>query len=239
MSRVRAVLAWPGLHVQKIGIAAGGSALVLLANVLWQPTVVPHMPAELSMSNQSEDVAAGMLEEDSLDFIFRPLFLTSRRPMERVVAEEIVEAEPITTSPTAVVLEGYQLLGVFSSGSAGGVILLDDAKERFRLFVGGALQGWVLDRTDLRSAHFRNDAGETAALELAVASTLPLPKVAVLSATAPEQESRVGEGASGAATGQAKTESQPVYDGPVTFESIGARQKREMESRAKAKGAKP
>jgi hypothetical protein len=105
--------------------------------------------------------------------------------------------------------------------------------------VGDSLQGWVLDRTGLRSAHFRSDAGETAALELAVASTLPLPKVAALSAKAPEQESRAGEGASRAATGQANTESQPAYDGPVTFESIGARQKREMESRAKTKGPKP
>ena len=236
MSRVRAVLAWPGLHLQKIGIAAFVGALVLLANALWQPIVVPHMPAELSMSSQSEDVAVGMLEESSLDFIFRPLFLTSRQPMERVVAEPVVEAEPLTATVAAEALEGYQLLGVFSSGSAGGVILLDDANERSRLFVGEALQGWVLDRTDLRSAHFRSDAGATAALELAVASTLPLPKVAAVSAQTPVQGSRA-EG--GAATGQAKTESEPVYDGPVTFESIGARQKREMESRAKAQGAKP
>ena len=230
------VLSWPGLHLQKIGIAAFAGALALLANALWQPAVVPHMPAELGMRSQSEELAAGMLEEDNLDFIFRPLFLTSRRPMERVVAEQIVEPEPLTTTTTAAVLEGYQLLGVFSSGSAGGVILLDDANERFRLFVGEALQGWVLDRTDLRSAHFHSDAGATAALELAVASTLPLPKVAAVSAQTPVQGSRAG---GGAATGQAKTESEPVYDGPVTFESIGARQKREMESRAKAPGAKP
>jgi len=116
--------------------------------------------------------------------------------------------------------------------------LLNDAKERSRLAVGESLQGWVLDRTDLRSAHFRSDAGEQVELELAVASSLPLPPVTTWSATGSDQV-RGEEGASGLGASQAKTESPPVHDGPVTFESIAARQKREIESQAKASDAKP
>jgi len=238
MTGVREVLSWPGLHLQKIGFAALGGALLLLVNIFWQPTVSPHMPAELRMSAQNEESLGGLLEEESLDFIFRPLFVTSRRPMERVVVAEAAAPEPLPSATSSSVLDGYQLLGVFSSGEGGGVILLNDAKERSRLAVGESLQGWVLDSTDLRSAHFRSDAGEQVELELAVASSLPLPPVTTWSATGSDQV-RGEEGASGLGASQAKTESPPVHDGPVTFESIAARQKREIESQAKASDAKP
>ena len=238
MTGVREVLSWPGQNLQKIGLAALGGALLLLVNIFWQPTVLPHMPAELRTSAQNREATAGLFEEESLDFIFRPLFITSRRPIERVVVAQAEAPEPPPSAPTSGVLDGYQLLGVFSSGEGGGVILLNDAKERSRLAVGESLQGWVLDRTDLRSAHFRSDAGEQVALELAVASSLPLPPVTTRSTTRSEPV-RGDEGASGLAASQAKTESPPVHDGPVTFESIAARQKREMENQAKASDAKP
>lgn len=238
MTGVREVLSWPGLHLHKIGFAALGGALLLLVNIFWQPAVSPHMPAELRMSAQNKESLGGLPEEESLDFIFRPLFITSRRPMERVVVAPAEVPEPLPSAPSSSVLDGYQLLGVFSSGEGGGVILLNDVKERSRLAVGESLQGWVLDRTDLRSAYFRSDAGEQVALELAVASSLPLPPVTTRSITGSDQV-RGEEGASGLAASQAKTESPPVHDGPVTFESIAARQKREIETQAQASDAKP
>ena len=140
----------------------------------------------------------------------------------------MVAAQPKQEVSSPSLLEGYQLLGVFSSGGRGGVILLNKAKERVRLFTGDSVEGWELDRTELRSAYFSDAAGGVATLELAVASTLPMPMMAVPSGV-------TGAGVNSAADVSGNENAPPAYDGPVTFESIANRQKQEMEAKAKAR----
>ena len=120
---------------------------------------------------------------------------------------------------------GLPAIGGFSSGGRGGVILLNKA-ERVRLFTGDSVEGWQLDRTQ-RSAYFSDAAGGVATLELAVASTLPMPMMVPSGVT--------GAGVNSAADANSNEDAPPAYDGPVTFESIANRQKQEMEAKAKSR----
>ncbi len=230
MTKAQFFLTWPGAHLKEIGMCAGIGLSVLAANLFWQPTVAPLMPVELKVTSPVATVSPGMTEEESLDFIFRPLFLTSRRPMEPLVPEVVVVLEPDQQSVDRRLLEGYQLLGVFSSGDRGGVILLDQAQERVRLYTGESIGGWTLQNTDLRSAQFADAVGGTASLELAMASSLPMPQ-SVAASLGRERATDVNSSGSG----EADNPSPPAYDGPVTFESIARRQKQEMEAKAKAR----
>lgn len=229
MKDIKVLLSWPGAHLREIGIVAGLGVLLLIANLFWRPAVEPYMPAELAVSSSARSESSGMVKEESLDFIFRPLFMSSRRPLERVATDPVpvpVASQQVPSDEQ--LLQGYQLLGVFSSGERGGVILLNQAKERVRLFSGDALEGWVLDRTELRSAHFRDASGRAASLELAVASSLPMPTSGVLS-----REEESGGDANNTGSGKGNSSSPPAYDGPVTFESIATRQRQEMEAKSK------
>ena len=221
-------LSWPGTHIKEIGMCAGVGLALLLANLFWQPAVEPIMPAELTVASPVKVVSPGMTEQESLDFIFRPLFLTSRRPMESPTPEVAVIAKPDQQSVDRQLLEGYQLLGVFSSGDRGGVILLDQAQERVRLYIGDSIGGWLLQSTDLRSAHFADAVGGAASLELAMASSLPMPQGV---AASPGRKPVTSVNTAGNAEGD--NPSPPAYDGPLTFESIARRQKQEMEAQAK------
>ena len=234
MRDARFFLSWPGAHLREIGIAAGIGVALLCVNFFWPPSVVPFKPAELAVASPAEPGSSGMVEDESLDFIFRPLFLSARRPIERVAPEAVVAAEVQPQILDQQLLDGYQLLGVFSSGNRGGVILLDKAKERVRLFTGDSVEGWVLESTGLRSAYFVDAAGGRASLELAVASTLPMPRSATRS---PADGSLLDVNSAGGGGGN--NAAPPAYDGPVTFESIAKRQKQEMEAKANANADKP
>ena len=96
------------------------------------------------------------------------------------------------------------------------------------------MEGWVLESTDLRSAYFVDAAGGRASLELAVASTLPMPRSVT---RLPADGSLLDVNSAG--SGGANNGAPPAYDGPVTFESIAKRQKQEMEAKANANADKP
>ena len=228
MMKATFFLSWPGTYLKEIGMCAGIGLALLVANIFWQPAVEPIMPAELKVATPGKPVSPSMTEEESLDFIFRPLFSTSRRPMEPPAPELVVVPKPDQQSVDRRLLEGHQLLGVFSSGDRGGVILFDSAQERVRLYIGDSIGGWVLQSTDLRSAHFVDAAGGTASLELAMASSLPMPQSVAVS---PRREPATSVNTAG--KGEGDNPSPSAYDGPVTFESIARRQKQEMEAQAK------
>ena len=95
-----------------------------------------------------------------------------------------------------------------------------------------------------RTAYFENAAGAEAAIELAIASSLPrLPTVAAAPSNASASAIAVGGESTGSGRGRAvvETTKRPQRpSGPVTFESIGARKRAEQEAaRKRAKEMKP
>ena len=88
MMKAKFLLSWPGTYLKEIGICTGIGLALLVANIFWQPAVEPIMPAELTVATPGKPASLSMTEEESLDFIFRPLFSTSRCQSFDVVATE-------------------------------------------------------------------------------------------------------------------------------------------------------
>ena len=135
---------------------------------------------------------------ETLDFIFRPLFRPSRKPPAQLKSAPPVAVQQMPEVASMKILSGYILLGVFASGETSGAIVATKEGQRQRLYVGDQLDGWRLQGTSLRTAYFENAAGAEAAIELAIASSLPrLPTVAA----APSNESASAIAVGGESTG--------------------------------------
>lgn len=248
MTRAQTILTWPVTHLASIAWVALVGSLTLIANILWSPSVEPLYPAELVMDVSSESPAQAMVQDESMDFIFRPLFLPARKPVEVAI-----QAEPETTDeeillPTTVdALKGYALLGVFSSDDVSGAILLKDEKERVRLYVGESLEGWQLQDTGLRAASFSSPQGDRVTLELALASTLPIPEVSGsakrdLSGRVDGAEERSAKSVSGEPSeAQPENARDNLSQEPIrpTFDSIAAQKKAKLAERRREKSANP
>ncbi|MDA0892676.1 MAG: hypothetical protein O3C15_10210 [Proteobacteria bacterium] len=150
--------------------AAGGLALLVL--YLWSPDIAPLLPGEMGRPGQSV-----MLEDASDayrldDFVSRPLFMSSRRPVVAVKTPEktVVNEKP---APPPQVLEGVKLLGVFSSGDAKGVILQENGGDRRRLLVGDKTGEWTLTAVEPREAVFRSGGVESRVAMGLLAAGLP------------------------------------------------------------------
>ena len=235
MRDARFFLSWPGAHLREIGIAAGIGVALLCANFFWQPSVEPFKPAELAVASPAEPGSSVMVEEESLDFIDRPLFWSSRRPPVAVATDEvaIVTEESEASEAAAEQLEGVQLLGTFGSGDRSGAIIAAKDDERERLYVGDTLGGWTLIEVASRAAFFESPAGARATIDLAVASNLPKP--ATVAAATPVEATADDGGASSANEAKPET-TEPArssYRGPVTFDSIAQKQRERVEARQK------
>lgn len=223
----------------KVWIGVAFSGLALVAHSFWSPDVEPMRPRELAPDTSAIEPFNDVRSDESMDFIFRPLFWSSRRPASRTEAavDEVVEQPAETVASTS--LEGVTLLGVFSSNSKQGAIFSNETNEVTRLYVGESLQGWRLERAELRSAIFRNGDGALAKLELAVASSLPLPEAVatrgdtrrVGSSGAPDSPQIINN----SAAGESKREPANI---PMTFEAIADRKRLEAESADAGKTAR-
>ena len=237
-----AVLAWPAMYWRQIGWASLFGVATLLANNLWHPSVEPLYPKELELQAQTELSVSGTAQEDTLDFIFRPLFQSNRRPRETVATEEIDPPELVELAAAKVdALAGYKLLGVFSSDTARGVILTKDSKERMRLYEGEFLHGWQLRGTNLRGASFSDDAGQELMLELAVASSLPIPPAVappVAASSANESQTTASSSAEQANSGTQNANANEAAKAVApTFDAIAAKQRARLaERKRKASG---
>ena len=227
---------WLSDHYLRMAWVAGAGLLLVLANAFWRPSVTPQLPAELGASLPSKLVSPGMQKEETLDFIFRPLFLNTRRP--RATAAQVIKAppEPETNPNETLSLEGFQLLGVFSSGDGGGIIFYDESQERkSRLYVGESIEGWRLESVANRNAKFSNQAGRNAALNLALASTLPAPRLSSAQSNDSEQALATAESEGGQKDKPQGSPSKKEPSGPLTFDSILEQQKRAYEQRQQSK----
>ncbi len=140
------------------GVALSGVSLLVI--FFWSPEVEPLAPGDLtqmdSMSSAMTEADAGAADE----FVTRPLFLESRRPLRasEASAPTIKKAQPPASTK---VLENVTLLGVFSSGASEGVILQENGGDRRRVLVGERTGEWTLVRVEPRAAVFKSGTAES------------------------------------------------------------------------------
>lgn len=125
-----------------------------LRNVHWQAPapVQPDFSQVLSMSSRRN---AGDMQQ-FIATLDRPLFAPNRRPPPKGAAEGVPDP-----------LANIQLLGVFVSGDAGGIIAKVDGKNR-RVRINETVGPWTLKSIQDREVSFARD-GETRVLRLAPA----------------------------------------------------------------------
>lgn len=182
--------------------------LVLLYPVvmLLTPNVEPLLPGDMNLGDMG--IQDPVPNATSFDFVSRPLFIRGRKPPEedqgKIAVGETVEEIKTPLNP----LEEFQLLGVFATDDAAGVIIMDASGERSRVKVGQNTGDLTLEEVAERSAVFSAASGERFLLEMTVITSLP-PSAVV---SAPEQNKGLDAEPSG-------------YNeaGIVTFDSIEAR----------------
>lgn len=233
---IKALIMWPIDHLRVFALAAVICLMSVVINAFWTPSIDPTSPAELAGTGVEELISGSQVAEAGVDFIFRPLFRPSRKPPAQRESAPAVAVQQTTEAASMKILSGYSLLGVFASGETSGAIVSTAEGQRQRVYVGDQLDGWRLQSTSLRAAYFENAAGAEAAIELAVASSLPgLPTVAPTPpAATPTATSAGSEQAGSGKNAAAETAKRPQRPrGPVTFESIGARKRAEQEAARK------
>ena len=181
-------------------------ALLYPVVTLLTPNVEPLLPGDMNVGELG--IQDPVPNAASFDFVYRPLFIRGRKPPEKDQGE-VPSAEVLKEVETPInPLEGFQLLGVFATDDAAGVIFIDASGERARIKVGQSTGDLTLEEVAERSAVFASTSGERFLLEMAVMTTLP-PSAVV---SAPEQT-------------EAPTSRPSGYNeaGIVTFDSIDAR----------------
>ncbi len=111
-------------------LAWGGFQLATMA------TPEPVVPAADSLQVPSVAGPALVAVSERNEIITRPLFWSSRRPVDTVVALAEPEGKPGE-------LKGVKLVGLFGSGDQAGIIALVKGKKR-RILLGDAVEGWTL-----------------------------------------------------------------------------------------------
>lgn len=234
MKPVAEWLMWPGANLKPIGLVLVLGVISIGINALWSPSVEPIYPSNLaSVTTTGSQSEAGLVAEESLDFIDRPLFWSSRRPPVAAITEEVAVVAQVSDEAKAEKLEGIQLLGTFGSGDQSGVIIAAKDDERDRLYVGDTLSGWTLTEVESRAAFFESSGGARATLDLAVASNLPKPKTVAVAASSDAAAAGSEEPSEGEANPQSAEPAKPKHIGPVTFESIAQKQRERFEAKQK------
>lgn len=125
----------------------------LLLSLVWVPQVASVAPpVELLTTRSHTDTAVSSpVSTPTYDFVDRPLFLAGRRPVVNEPLDD-VQSEPLTTE--VVTLDGFSLMGVFSSGGVEGVMLKSEQGESLRLYLGQDLEGLQLTQVESRGALF-------------------------------------------------------------------------------------
>lgn len=137
------------LLVLLVAAALVGAALVLGTD---RPAPLAMAPSALQADSLR---ITPLLDRQSNDLVYRPLFWAGRRPLEEPSREVIVEPQQTASS-----LQGARLLGVFSSGGqSGGILSLGN--ERRRVLVGDSVEGWELASINAGQAIFES-AGNNA-----------------------------------------------------------------------------
>jgi hypothetical protein len=120
------------------------------------PEPVTPAPDSLQVPLVVNPVSVAASERNEI--ISRPLFWSSRRPVEEVVTLAEPEAK-------AGELKGVKLVGLFGSGEQAGIIALVKGEKR-RILLGDVVEGWTLKSvTPFELVVVDGDRTETLALE--------------------------------------------------------------------------
>jgi hypothetical protein len=153
-----------------VAVAIGGMALI---GISWlSPNVDPIMPGSGVLSEEGDLTTGLPATHPSTSFVDRPLFMTSRRPVNEVEAGTTIE-EQAAESIAVEQITGATLLGVFASGDVSGVIVAEKGTRR-RIVEGEQLQGWELMSVEPRGAVF-TDGGRMARLDMQTLSNAASP----------------------------------------------------------------
>jgi len=168
-------LAWGGLRL--LTLAAPGP-VAPAADSLQVPAVVG--PALVAAAGRNE-------------IISRPLFWSSRRPVDTVAAL----ADPGSKAGSLPgELSGVKLLGVFGSGKQAGVIALVQDQKR-RILLGDTVEGWTLESITPHTLVVSNgERSETLALQQGTVTARP-PRAAAADASQAERKAKASGGSSG------------------------------------------
>jgi len=224
----------PEDYLRNIWLAVAATAFVLGGHFFWAPTIEPAAPVELQSVDTAPAATQPLAGEDSLDFIFRPLFWASRRPPKSIPSETVVPEQLYDDTPVAS-LDGYSLVGVFASGARQGAIIAT-GESMLRLYVGDLLEGLTLVGTSLRAARFEGADGSSAILELAVASSLPPPRVVTDGVPGDFTDSEAVISTLGANT--LAEDGSDTKNESMTFEAINQRKLREAQAAQSEQGSR-
>lgn len=143
-----------------LGLAALNAVLVIALAAMWLTPQgqwrnvhwarpAPMEPDYLQMLPALPDAAQPVSASTFLALLERPLFSSTRRP----------PPPPPPPAPAAPpdLLTNAQLVGIYQSGPASGIIARIEGKSR-RIRVGESLNGWQLHSVQERAALFRNGA---------------------------------------------------------------------------------
>lgn len=165
-------LAWGGLRL--LTLAAPGP-VAPAADSLQVPAVVA--PVIVAAAGRNE-------------IIYRPLFWSSRRPVDTVAALADPDSRPGE-------LQGVKLLGLFGSGKQAGVIALVQDQKR-RILLGDTVEGWTLESITPRTLVVSNGGrSETLALQQGTVTARP-PRAAAAAVSQGESRAKAADGSSGA-----------------------------------------
>jgi len=121
----------------------------------------PVYPREASLAVQPITPAPQLTAEQRNQISGRPLFWSSRKPLDAAVSEELAGSGTGPGEPGAPgKIAGTKLAGVFGGGETAGIIVISRGKER-RLIVGEELEGWTLKAVRPTEAVFAGDGEET------------------------------------------------------------------------------
>jgi hypothetical protein len=129
-------------------------------------------PAADSLRVASRMDAGVVGADDSAIVRARPLFWPSRRPIDAIEPEPVVEEALAGGSRPAKRLKEFKVTGVFGGGDTGGAIVIYKGEE-MRVAVGDEIDGWELSRVG------PGEAVMTSAGEDDVRRLLPEPVLAV------------------------------------------------------------
>lgn len=174
------------LQLRKIALAVTAVVVLQLvwsgARLLLVSDPEPILPAEASLQVEEIRHVAALAEEQSQDFVSRPVFWQGRQAYTPHADGDTGKREK---PPRNSEIDGVALRGVYAAGSKSGVIV-SYKDERHRLQQEQSIAGWTFATLNGTGAIFTHGA-ESKELPLEHAISVPAPKEKRAKAPKPEE----------------------------------------------------